>query len=416
MTIFIVSLMKFDGLPSTNLTVAKYLAKENNVYYIENPLSIKDYIKIDKNSKAYLARTSAYKFSSTGELEQKIKELNLLVSLPVFPIGFLPKGIIYNTFRTINENIIASRIKRVIKKKDIKDYIFINFYNVHTPRLHKKLKAKLNVYYCVDPIPDYDRKHGLNDESILIKNSDLIICTSKALYNEKKQINPNTFFVPNAADLVNEIDIRTIQPHVGLTDIPRPIVGYIGAIERRIDYALMKNVIARSPNISFVFTGPVHREFVPDWFFHQPNIFFFPPVDYKEVPLMIKGFDVCVIPFKKDDISNTIFPLKLFEYLGIGKPVIITDFNPDLTDVLGDNISIASNEKEFSEAIKDALTNNSFKDIAKRIKKAKDNTWETRIESIYKILATHVRDNTAAINPGEALPNLDQEKDLKIGA
>jgi glycosyltransferase involved in cell wall biosynthesis len=250
------------------------------------------------------------------------------------------------------------------------------------------------VYHCVDPIVgDYDSKHGVDAEKIILKNSDVVICTSRALYEEKKKQNINTYFVPNGADITGSIS-PTVEliAHEALQKIPRPIVGYIGAIERRIDYELIKSVAAQNLAVSFVFVGPLYNKHIPDWFHMISNVHIIDPIQYSEVASMIFGFDVCMIPFKKDAVSNTIFPLKLFEYLGVGKPVICTDFNMDLSEFSGDEVvSYVKNAEEFSIALADCIGSDSPILKEKRIQIALKNTWQDRVNRISKILIDNLK-------------------------
>jgi glycosyltransferase involved in cell wall biosynthesis len=103
------------------------------------------------------------------------------------------------------------------------------------------------------------------------------------------------------------------------------------------------------------------------------------------MPSVLKGFDVAIIPFKKDAVSNDIFPLKLFEYLGSGRPVVSTDFNDDLKNFTMDTVPYCKNAKEFSRAIETALQDNELLQ-QKRLAVAAENTWEHRITEIKELL------------------------------
>jgi teichuronic acid biosynthesis glycosyltransferase TuaH len=113
------------------------------------------------------------------------------------------------------------------------------------------------------------------------------------------------------------------------------------------------------------------------------------PVPYEMMPAVLKGFDVAIIPFKKDKVSNNIFPLKLFEYLGSGKPVVSTDFNPDLKEFTGETVFYCKNSEEFSNALNAALNDTDAQKL-KRLEVAADNTWEHRAMEIKDLLKTNL--------------------------
>jgi glycosyltransferase involved in cell wall biosynthesis len=158
-----------------------------------------------------------------------------------------------------------------------------------------------------------------------------------------------------------------------------------------MDFPLIREVVLKNPDKSFVFAGPMSLEFIPEWFLQTPNVLLTGRFDYDQLPAVLKGFDVTMIPFKKDDVSSTIFPLKLFEYLGAGKPVIATDFNPDLEEFTKGTVSYCKNADEFSEALQKALNSNSEEDIQRRLKVAGENTWQKRIGELSELLSQNVR-------------------------
>ncbi|MFB5944693.1 glycosyltransferase [Albibacterium profundi] len=390
--IFILGITKFDAdIESTSFTTAKYLARENDVYYIDYPYTLKDYVK-EKKTDQYRKRQSSF-FSLTHSLMgTDIERLKILVLPPVFPINFLKENRLYRLLLFINQDIIINRIKAVIKKQKISNYIFINSFNFHYPDIGSRLKPKLSVYHCVDPIViDYDKRHGVKSEAIILKSSDLVVCTSKQLYIEKTSTNPNTYFIPNAADI--EHCSRTLDVNLPvfskIVDIPKPIVGYFGNIERRIDFSLLHKTAVRNSDISFVFAGPVNWNYVPVEFWKLDNVHFIGKVAYKELPSVLKGFEVATIPFKKDEVSSTIFPLKLFEYLGAGKPVVSTDFNEDLKDYTDDSVIYCQDAEGFHEGIHYALTLNGKGDINKRLQTAANNTWEKRLAEFSALIAQY---------------------------
>lgn len=388
-TIFILGAAKFDGVfESTSFTTAKYFARNNDVYYIDFPYTLKDYFS--KAEKSSIDKRKDFFFNGDLKLiEGSIPRLNIVILPLLLSINFLPENKVYRWLLTINEKLIVSRLKAIIDRQKLKNIIFINSFNFHYPNVGKMISPILSVYHCVDAlIIDYDMKHGFVSEKLVVNQSDLVVCTSKQLYVEKKQYKENTFFIPNAADLAlssKALD-EALKTHPILDGIPKPIIGYFGHVERRMDFTLLSEVCDANPEMNFVFVGPVSDEFVPISFKKLPNVYFVGRTPYLEMPSVVKGFDVAIIPFKKDNVSSTIFPLKLFEYLGAGKPVVATDFNPDLKDFTGESVMYCGDSTSFGLALKFYLQHDNVLLKSERIKVAEENTWDKRLEELSNLL------------------------------
>jgi teichuronic acid biosynthesis glycosyltransferase TuaH len=390
--IIIFSQMQYDSpLESTNYTMAKHLAKDNNVYYVDRPYTWRDYFA-RKNTAAFHNRRPHFFSSSNSVIQTEIPNLKIIITPPVPSINRLPEGKLYRLALKLNEKIVGSRLKKVIKQLGVKHYIYINAFNFAFPTLHRQLNPLLTVYHCVDPlIEPYQTRHGLISEEILVKDVDFVISTSKELTSKKGLLNPRSFFSPNAADISHSQ--RALDPWLKTADIlsgiKKPVIGYFGNIERRIDYNLVNDLVALNPDKNFVFIGPVDNYYADKVNYNAPNVYFKGAVPYEQMPAVLKGFDVAIIPFKKDEISNNIFPLKLFEYLGSGKPVVSTDFNPDLKEFTGDTVFYCKNSREFSAAL-DAALKDTEALKTKRLEIAADNTWEHRARQIKELLAANL--------------------------
>lgn len=393
--IIILGNTRYDGpIQATSVFIAQNLALDNKVFFIDYPFTIKDFFShlLKKNSLS-AERRKKYSLFSDGLLQTELAGLKIVITPPVIPVNFLPEGKTYRNMLRFNEWLIRRRLEKIIRSEKIKDFIFINSFNFHYPDVANGLHPILSVYHCVDPmIVPYDMKHGIQSEAALVGKSDLVICTSKALYREKSKENRNTYFVPNAtdSDLLAKVQDENLPVHRQLKGIKYPVVGYLGTIERRINYELLQEVAEANPDCSFVLAGPVTAVYLPPSLEKLENVHLLGAIPYEEVPQLIKSFDIAIIPFKKDEVSNTIFPIKLFEYLGAGKPVITTDFNDDLKEFTEDQVSYCSDAESFSNAIRTALKTNSQELILKRKELAAKNTWENRTAQIAAIIATHL--------------------------
>jgi len=149
--------------------------------------------------------------------------------------------------------------------------------------------------------------------------------------------------------------------------------------------------VKANPDKSFVFAGPAIKEHIPDWFYNTPNLYLTGQIPYSEMPQMVKGFDIAIIPFKKDEVSATIFPLKLFEYLGAGKPIITTDFNPDLSDYTKDVVVFCSDAATFNIAINTILATDNEQNKVERQTVANENTWDASANRLVEIIEKELR-------------------------
>lgn len=388
--IFLFGYGRFDQqFESVSFILAKEFAKNNNkVYYIDYPFTSKDVLR-SKNTESYKIREKAFKKKNRGIIETSFPNLKIVVIPPLWSIHFLPEGKLYRLLLQFNEKIIAGTINSIVKAEGIKDFIFINSWVFHYPNVARYISPTLHIYHCIDPIVmPYDTKHGIVSERQLIRNSDMIICTSKQLQEEKKKFHPKTYFISNAADIKHSIlaTDKTLAEHASMLKFKKPIIGYFGSIEKRIDYELMKEVAEMNKDKTFVFAGPVSKEWVPDHFAALPNVHFIGRIPYAEMPSVVKGFDVAIIPFRKYEDSATVFPMKLFEYLGAGKPVVSTDFNPDLKNFTEDQVSYCSNAKTFSVALNEKLNTDNEVLQKQRIILASQHTWEKRAAAIENLI------------------------------
>jgi glycosyltransferase involved in cell wall biosynthesis/acetyltransferase-like isoleucine patch superfamily enzyme len=377
-TLFFMSLPRHDAkYTSTPWQIAVQLAKSNTVVFTDHPYTFLDLITKFKDP-AIRKRLKAYVNNSAFE-----KEGVHMVILPfVWPVNFLPKGKIYNFFSTLNQRIIAKRINAFLAKHSISSVIYVNSFNFYYPKLHAFLKAKkmLNVYHCIDPmVKPFTLKHGPYLQERAVGDADLIISTAPALQkNFLLQGFPKSYLVPNAANYKLFSSATTVPLHPKVAPITGKVIGYFGNIERRINFKLLTAVLDALQDWQLVMAGPVERQYVPEEFLNDRRVHFTGSFSHEEAPAVIKRFDVSIIPFQCDVAGRSIYPLKLYEYLAAGKPVVSTNFNPEVLSEIKHFIHVADTATDFANAVLLAYATDSEEKIKDRQSLASKHTWENR--------------------------------------
>ena len=168
-----------------------------------------------------------------------------------------------------------------------------------------------------------------------------------------------------------------------ILDIKKPIIMYYGALAKWFDYDLIKKVTA-SNKYSVVLFGIKYDESYDENIKDEKNIYFMGPRDYKVLKNYAKCADVLTIPFLINDITASTSPVKIFEYMALHKPIVITDLYEcrDYKSVL-----LSKNHKEFLENLEKALKlKNDKKYISLLDKEAKENDWSKKAEAIIKLI------------------------------
>jgi glycosyltransferase involved in cell wall biosynthesis len=232
---------------------------------------------------------------------------------------------------------------------------------------------------------------GAAEASLLARVGQVFI-HSPALLERMGHLNPCTAFVPNGVDF-DQFATRVSEP-AALATIPRPRIGYAGAIKKQLDLDLLTHLALRHPGWSFVFVGPQspHPEvpgFVAD-LGRLPNVQFLGGRPHKEVAAYVQHFDVCLMPYVQNAYTRYIYPLKLHEYLAAGRPSVGTRIRTleDFVDV----VTLASTPDEWSAAIGRALepAADTPERAAARRAAARRHDWGQLVATIARALASLV--------------------------
>ncbi|QGU00484.1 hypothetical protein SYNTR_1890 [Candidatus Syntrophocurvum alkaliphilum] len=305
----------------------------------------------------------------------------------------LPFGSRFPGFNSINQNKIAKSIRGAMNELGFNKPVLWTY--LHTSAdLLGKLDESFVVYDCVDEHSAYD---GFNAKLVkamekrLLKESDMVFCTARGLYEDKKPYCREIYLSPNAADIRHFNKAFSADTPVGkeVLDLPNPVLGFVGAIKEWIDLELIKEVAFRFPNASVVMIGPVGANVDISDFDDINNVYFLGHRNREVLPQYIKGFDVCLNPFKENELTATVSPLKFYEYLASGKPIASVPM-PEIMEFEG-LVEFGRGKEGFVDAIRRALEDSEEKREA-RLKKAEENSWESRAEFMISRIEARYRE------------------------
>lgn len=216
-------------------------------------------------------------------------------------------------------------------------------------------------YYLIyDVIDDFslfhpEAEHIFKVHDKLVKKAHLVFASSEKLLEStsKKREKVPTVLLPNGVDPAHwNAAIEAVPPRE-MQNISRPVIGYFGCISHWLDIDLLSCLARKRHDWQFVFIGPATGKNITSIFSAMPNVHLFGKKPYSRLPAFAVNFDVCWVPFKVNEMTRTINPLKVYEYLALGKPVIAPPL-PDLAK-LKPAVVPASSTCEFEKGIESLL-------------------------------------------------------------
>jgi glycosyltransferase involved in cell wall biosynthesis len=240
-------------------------------------------------------------------------------------------------------------------------------------------------------------------EQSLLERVDQVIIHSPGLMEKKGHINPHTYFVPNGVDFMAHA-AQSPEPE-DLRSIPRPRIGYTGWLKKQLDWDLLENLTSRHPDWSFVFVGSVRHPDLEErvkQIGRLSNVHILGGKSSADLARYPQHFDVCLMPYRNNEYTRYIYPLKLHEYLASGTATVGTPIRS--LEAFQSVIELATEPSEWSAAIENALTDNSPDRRLARQAVAKEHDWENLVYKIAQQMADalgpEVADRLHAARPG----------------
>ena len=229
-------------------------------------------------------------------------------------------------------------------------------------------------------------------ERRILKRANLVFASSTILCENKKRLNPNTYYIPNCADYrhfskAQDGDLKIPEDMEGVS---YPRIGYVGNIDESVDMDLMNFIAEEKPEWSMVYIGNICKggKFISTAPFKKSraykNVHYLGFRDYDLLPAYMKSLDVCVSPFSLSEWNKSRLPNKIYQYLSTGKPVVSSDL-PSIRSIKA-VLYIARDKEDFLHLIEKALGESDRLLREKRKAFARENSTHIRAREKLRII------------------------------
>lgn len=346
------------------------------ILYFDPSISIIAPLK-DKNAKPKLR---AWKQAG----EQVRDNITVYALPPVLPF--------FNKFRfinRINQKRIARHVQKIMQKHGFEKPLLWTYSPTSADAVDGIMHSAL-VYDCVDKHSAYG---GLMNPAVvdameldLARKADMVFATAQSLCDRLKAVNAKARFIPNGANfaLFNKASEPQARP-ADMRSLKGPIFGFIGALQECIEYGYVTAAAKVRPDWSFVFIGRENPGVDLSELRALPNVHFLGLKPHEELPNYIASFDACLNLFAKNDLSKDVSPLKFYEYLATGKPIISTP-QPDQVLQFASIMQIADSPEAFVRQCEAAISDTAPERTAARIEAGRNSSWDSRVAQMEKIL------------------------------
>lgn len=388
--IIVVGIQPWDiEIGSNCKNIATEFAKNNRVLYVNSPL---DRISMFRHRKLENIR-KRIDIVNSGKSELVEISNNLWKLYPatlIESINWIRFPKLFDWFNKLNNKRFANQILWAIEKLDFHNYIIFNDSDMFRSFYMKELlKPDIYIYYTRDNLiaVDYWKKQGVRIEALHMQKADLVVANSTYLAALAKKSNPNSFYVGQGCDvsLFNTNLVKIIPSDIQY--IPKPIIGYIGALlSLRLDINVIEFIAVKCPNWSVVLVGPEDETFIASSLHQLKNVFFLGNKTENELPSYLNHFDVAINPQFLSPVTIGNYPRKIDEYLAMGKPTVAT--KTEAMRVFADYTYLAENKEDYITLIEKALQEDNDQIRLNREAFAQNHTWENNVREIFNAIET----------------------------
>ena len=306
-------------------------------------------------------------------------------------LPFLPMTGKALPFRSVNRRLyarkVASAIRKGARRRADTGPLVLWLYHPKDLGILDLLAPDLVVYDCMDEFQAFmhSEPETRQFERRMLKRADIVFAGGRSLFEAKKEFNPNVHLFPCGVEF--EHFARATAPDTEVADemkrIPRPVIGYVGAVDERLDYDLLQASARENPGWSFVLIGPLLKV-KPERLFGMPNVFYLGAKPYAELSKFMKAFDVAMMPFAITELTLKISPTKTLEYMSAALPVVSSRV-PDVVADYSDLVELYDSPASFDEAINRCLSLGPEHGMMLQ-EEAQGKSWEEMVKGMERLI------------------------------
>lgn len=351
-----------------------FLKREYRLGWITNPISLLHWLRIKRFQWNFIQFREWIKGGVW--LSKNLFHYSPLTLIPFKnSLCLRGKGVLEHTIK-----LTAPPIKKILDKNGFQDVDILWITNPIYGCLIPEIPHRIAVFRLADALWGFNDVPFLMEYKVrdVLRRVDFVFVTSRPLLRLVKQLREdNVFYLPNG------VDYEHIAHWKGREDplnyIPKPRAIYVGAVKDWLDVDLIKFAAEELRTVHFVIIGPIETDVKP--LLKLSNVHFLGPRSYSSLPSYLHNADVGIIPFRKSELTDSINPIKLWEYMAAGLPVVSVGLEEIRSFDLP--VYLTSTEYEFTEAILEALSKGKNLDLQKI---AEENSWERRFKFVSDIL------------------------------
>lgn len=247
-------------------------------------------------------------------------------------------------------------LPELLEREQLSDYVAWLYTPLAQPLL-QELAPSMVVYDCMDELSAFANapRELLEREGRLLEQADLVFTGGPSLYRAKQGRHPSVHCFPSSVDAAH---FRRAQADLAepadQADLPHPRLGFYGVIDERFDTELLAAAAQARPSWQFVIVGPVVKidaATLP----RNPNIRYIGQRGYADLPAYLAGWDVCLLPFARNEATRYISPTKTLEYMAAELPIVSTPI-ADVAEPYGEIVYLGDTPDAFIAACEQALT------------------------------------------------------------